>query len=94
MAEIKRIMISLPDSLLTEMDGFVREKGKSRSEFIREAVKRYMEEHRRMELRERMKEGYRKMAAINLALAEGALAVDEELFASYESCLQESERPE
>lgn len=96
MAQVKRIMISLPDSLLAEVDGFIRRNHLNRSEFIREAVRRYMEEHRRRELRQRMKEGYLEMAELNLTLAEGAVAVDSEVFENYEGWLgnRESERPD
>ncbi|MEW6697018.1 MAG: CopG family ribbon-helix-helix protein [Bacillota bacterium] len=68
-AQIKRIMISLPDSLLAEVDNIVVEERVNRSEFIREAMKLYIAERNRRILREQMKKGYLEMAKLNLALA-------------------------
>lgn len=68
-AQVKRIMISLPDSLLAEVDNIVEEESVNRSEFIREAMKLYIAERKRRILREQMKKGYLEMAKLNLALA-------------------------
>jgi CopG family transcriptional regulator/antitoxin EndoAI len=62
-------MISLPDSLLAEVDGIVAAEQLNRSEFIREAMKLYIAERKRRLLREQMKAGYIEMARINLSLA-------------------------
>lgn len=69
MTEVKRIMISLPDSLLAEVDGIAATDRLNRSEFIREAMRFYITERRRRLLREQMKKGYLEMANINLTLA-------------------------
>jgi len=66
---IKRIMISLPESLLEEVDGLATVERRNRSEFIREATKLYIAERKRYTIREQMKRGYQEMAHINLALA-------------------------
>ncbi|AEF93347.1 putative transcriptional regulator, CopG family [Desulfotomaculum nigrificans CO-1-SRB] len=68
-AQVKRIMISLPDSLLAEVDDIVEAERVNRSEFIREAMKLYIAERKRRLLREQMKKGYLEMAKLNLALA-------------------------
>lgn len=47
MAETKRIMISLPNSLLEEVDDIVSMESKNRSEFIREAMKLYLRERKK-----------------------------------------------
>lgn len=78
MASSKRIMISLPNSLLQEVDGLVAVEKMNRSQLIREAMRLYLEERRKRDLRERMKKGYQEMARINLALAEEALFLDHE----------------
>lgn len=70
MAESKKIMVSLPDSLLKEVDFIVSMEEKNRSEFVKEAMKLYLREKRRMEVSERLKDGYVEMSKINLALAE------------------------
>jgi len=81
MAETKRIMISLPNSLLEEVDGIVSIEKKNRSEFIREAMKLYLRERKKIQIKEKMKSGYREMSQINLNLAEMGLDEDiRELF--------------
>ena len=70
MAETKRIMVSLPDSLLEEVDYIVAIEKKNRSEFVKEAMKLYIREKRRVEVSEKLKTGYVEMSQINLTLAE------------------------
>ena len=70
MAETKRIMVSLPNSLLEEVDFIVSMEKKNRSEFVKEAMKLYIREKRKVEVSERLKDGYLEMSQINLTLAE------------------------
>ena len=69
MGETKRIMISLPQKLLMEVDGIVALENRTRSEFIREAMKLYLQERKKRQIRERMQSGYLEMAKINLTLS-------------------------
>ncbi len=85
MAEKKRIVVSVPDSLLEEVDYIVKLEKRNRSEFIREAMKAYLRERKRMEMREIMKHGYKDMAAINLVYAEMGIDVDLSCLEKYES---------
>mgnify|MGYP001058906568 CR=1 FL=1 len=78
MPETKRIMISLPDSLLSEVDGVVASEKKTRSEFIREAMKLYLQERKKRQIRETMQKGYLEMAKINLNLSREALCAENE----------------
>ena len=78
MARTKRIMISLPYNLLEEIDGAVEMENRTRSEFIREAMKLYLQERRKRQIRERMQEGYMEMARLNLALANEAINAENE----------------
>lgn len=70
MASSKRIVISVPDTLLREVDGLVAMERWNRSALIREAVRLYVEERKKRDMREQMIRGYREMARINLSLAE------------------------
>ena len=63
----KRIMISLPDHLLEEVDGIVAKENSNRSEFIRQAMKLYLIERKKRQIRESMQRGYLEMAKINLS---------------------------
>ncbi len=87
MAETKRIMISLPNSLLEEVDNIVSIESKNRSEFIREAMKLYLRERKKIQINETMKNGYREMSQINLFFAEMGLEEDYNELINYENRL-------
>ena len=87
MAETKRIMISLPDSLLEEIDGIVSIEKRNRSEFIREAMKLYIRERKKIEIREMLKKGYREMGDLNLNLSEMGYEEDYKELCQYEAKL-------
>lgn len=91
MAGTKRIMISLPESLLREVDGIVEEENRNRSELVREAMKLYIQERKKRILREQMKKGYMEMAQINLALAGEGFRAEEEVSRLYEENVAEGE---
>lgn len=91
MAELKKILVSLPDSLLKEVDEIVALDKKNRSEFIREAMKLYIRERHRIEIRDKMKKGYEEMARINKELAEAGVNSDNKAYENYEALLAECE---
>lgn len=70
MAVTKRIVVTVPEPLLQQVDGIAAVERIDRSALIREAVRIYVEERKKRDMRERMKRGYREMAGINLTLAE------------------------
>lgn len=74
----KRIMISLPDYLLQEVDGIVEKENSNRSEFIRQAMKLYLTERKKRQLRDSMQRGYMEMAKINLNMASEAFYAEED----------------
>ncbi|MEW6522357.1 MAG: ribbon-helix-helix protein, CopG family [Bacillota bacterium] len=77
MGKHKRIVVSLPDGMLREVDGITSMEKLNRSELIREAMRQFLEERKKREMRERLRRGYLEMAEINLELAEEGLWVDE-----------------
>jgi len=78
LAETKRIMISLPHNLLEVVDGIVADEKRTRSDFIREAMRLYLEEREKQQIRDRMQRGYLEMAKLNLRLANEAFEVENE----------------
>lgn len=92
MAETKRIMVNLPDSLLEEVDFIVSMEQKNRSEFIKEAMKLYIREKRKVEICEELKKGYKEMSQINLSLAEMGFEQDMVELDIYEAKLTGSEK--
>lgn len=91
MAETKKIMISLPDSLLEEVDFLASMEKKNRSQFIVEAMKLYIKERSKRQFNEEMKKGYIEMGKINKAMAELALEEEFNLLRVYETHLAERE---
>ncbi|MCR4441565.1 MAG: ribbon-helix-helix protein, CopG family [Peptococcaceae bacterium] len=89
MEENKRIIVCLPVTLLEEVDLMIGLEKKNRSEIIREAMRFYLKEKRRIRLREEMRKGYLEMAQLNLLLAEEAFNCEEEARVSIESKLME-----
>jgi len=90
-AELKRIMISIPNSLLQEVDGFIAMEKLSRSQFVREAMRLYIEERKRKAVRDLMRKGFQEMAVINLTLAEEGLSADVEVYEMMPTLLVERE---
>ncbi len=84
MAESKRIMISLPESLLAEVDGIVTIENRNRSEFIREAINSILHERRKKGIREQMRNGYLEMAQLNLTICRELFNVEQEVVLYYE----------
>lgn len=74
----KRIMISIPQHLLKEVDGVVEKENSNRSELIRQAMKMYLREIKKRHIRETMQRGYMEMASINLNMASEAFQAEAE----------------
>ena len=87
MAELRKILISLPDNLLKEIDNIVSIEKTNRSEFVREAMKLYLREKRKMQMRDKMKKGYQEMAEINIRLAAICMDADYDQQQKYEERL-------
>ena len=78
MDDTRRIMVSLPAALLADLDDLAAMENLNRSEFIRQAMVRYLQQRRRTDFRRQLRQGYREMGSLNLALAEEDLALDQE----------------
>lgn len=87
MAELKKILVTLPDSLLEEVDYAVTEDKINRSEFVREAMKLYLQERRKTQIREKLKKGYLEMTEINLKLSEMYAQMENDSQMKYEERL-------
>ncbi|MCL6449998.1 MAG: hypothetical protein K6T75_01700 [Acetobacteraceae bacterium] len=71
MTQGRRVTVEMPEALLQEVDGLAILLRCNRSSLILEATRAYLRQRKRRDVRERLREGYRAMAAVNLALAEG-----------------------
>jgi len=83
-AQTRRIMISVPSTLLQEMDGIVEREKMNRSHLIREAMSLYIRELKKRQIREMLQNGYVEMSKINLTLANEAVAAENEAVAVIE----------
>lgn len=79
MPKMKRVVVGLPEDVLEDLDLLASGSCGRRSELIREACIRYLDELKRIKLREQMKLGYQEMGELNVLLAEemNRLTMDE-----------------
>lgn len=78
MPSSKRIIITVPENLLSEVDDLTAVVSKNRSEIVREAIRFYLGERKKNLTREQMKKGYLEMAELNLTLASENYGAEEE----------------
>lgn len=91
MARQKKILISLPDTLLDEADNMAYSQNVNRSEFIREAMKMYIREKKKSEIVQKLKKGYEEMAEFNLEYSDFCFESDNRQLQLYEEKLAECE---
>ena len=89
---MKKILITLPDEMLTEVDTEVLEEATNRSKFIRTAIRSYLKSSKEERIREKLKKGYLNMAQVNLSIANMCISADSEQLEVYEEKLAESEK--
>jgi len=70
MAASRRIVVTVPAPLLEQVDALAAMAQTDRNALIHEALRIYVEERKKRDMRERMRRGYREMSRINLTLAE------------------------
>ena len=84
MSQLKKVWVSLPDALLSEMDKVALVERSRRGCIVREAIQQYIDKHNRSLLVEQMKKGYQEMATINLTLAIEHYCLEAEVTRRYE----------
>ena len=89
MSDLKKVIVTLPEELLVQVDSLSKQEGMSRSAAVRDALSLYLEEQKKIRIRERMESGYMEMGMLNVCLAEECLAADAETLAGYEKALKE-----
>ena len=80
---MRRVMFTIPPSLLEQVEEAAAKLNTSRSGLIRQALEHFLEEQRRQELRELLKEGYLYRAQESLQLAEEFRIVEQEAWDKY-----------
>jgi len=75
----KRIIVTISDNLLSEVDDFMLLEQRNRSELVREAIVFYLRCRKKELMVEYMKRGYLEMAPINLTIACELINLEEDL---------------
>lgn len=70
MAASRRIIVTVPDHLLREVEALAALEPSQRNALILEAMRIYVAERKKRDMREQLKRGYETMARLNLSLAE------------------------
>lgn len=78
MSNQKRIVVNIPHHLLEEVDGIAHREHLNRSEIVREAMRRYVTERHKGDIRAAMQQGYMEMARINLRIASESFPLEQE----------------
>ncbi len=91
MSQLKKVLITVPDALLSEVDSLADSENRNRSELVREAMKMYLNVRKTQHEEEQMKQGYLKMADINLRIAQMCFQAEEETASAMEEKLAECE---
>lgn len=76
MSNLKKIIVSLPETLLEQADRMMKEDKKNRSELVRDAIALYLEVRKKERIRKEMIQGYQEMGMLNLSLSEEGLEAD------------------
>lgn len=66
----EKIMFTLPDSLVSEVDNIVKMENSNREDFAKAAFQFYITQKKKIDFKESMIKGYKEMGQINLSLAE------------------------
>ena len=82
-ATMRRVMVTIPPTELQTVEEWAKKLGRSRSALIREALAHYLEEQRRQEFLELLKEGYLVRAEESLRLCEEFAHSDYEVTMKY-----------
>ena len=80
---MRRIIVTMPPDLVQQVEEMASRLDFNRSQFIRRAVEAFLEEQRRRELRELLKEGYLANAERDLRIAEEFAYADYETVVRY-----------
>ena len=91
MSQLKKVLITVPDTLLKQVDMLASDEKLNRSEFVREAMRMYIKEKKKSALREQMKQGYKEMAQINLKISQMCFEAENEAFSGMEEKFAECE---
>ncbi len=94
LSKFKKIKIELPEYLVEEIELYCQQNNEEKSQFLSKAVKLYLRERKKEEVRSHLRDGYKKMAGLNQQLADEGLSSDCYSYLCYEQRLVECEKIE
>lgn len=94
LSKSKKIKIELPEYLVEEIKLYCKQNNEKQNEFLSQAVKLYLRERKKEEVRSHLRDGYKKMAGLNQQLADEGLSSDCYSYLCYEQRLVECEKIE
>jgi len=74
LTERKDISIKLSECLLEEMKQYCKNNNLKQNNFVNQAIKFYLKEMKKEEVRNHLRDGYKKMAGLNQQLADEGLS--------------------
>ncbi|MDP4178813.1 MAG: CopG family transcriptional regulator [Bacillota bacterium] len=94
MSNSKKLVIDLSDKLYNDFNRALEEDCKDKGEFIKESIILYVENKKKINYLDKMKNGYLEMAELNEEIAEMGFARDIVEFNEYEANLSECDFPD
>lgn len=91
LSQLKKVLITVPEPLLEEVDSICLNEKSNRSEFVRAAMRCYLAEKHKLKLQEQLKHGYQEMSGLNLEIAGMYFEAETQQFSDYEEKLAECE---
>ncbi|KXS49649.1 MAG: CopG family transcriptional regulator [Halanaerobium sp. 4-GBenrich] len=92
--ENRKISIELPECVLEEIKSYCKNNNQKRNDFLMQAIKFYLKEMKKQEVRNHLRDGYKKMAGLNQQLADEGLSSECYSYLCYEQRLVECEKIE
>jgi len=89
MNQIKEIKITLPKTLLNDVDDYAQKNNINQKIFIEKAVQNYLKVKKKEIIKKKLKKGYTEVGELNQKLAEKGLKHDVNILICYEKILQE-----
>lgn len=94
MSENRKISVELPECVLEEIKTYCKNSSQKRNDFLKQAIKFYLKEMKKQEVRNHLRDGYKKMAGLNQQLADEGLSSECYSYLCYEQRLVECEKVE
>ena len=94
MTERRKVSIEISECLLEEMEQYCKNNNLKQNNFVNQAIKFYLKEMKKEEVRNHLRDGYKKMAGLNQQLADEGLSSECYSYLCYEQRLVECEKIE